>query len=105
MRRSLNDLIGLRNKNDNKSMARNNVSKDYAPKVSRGKEKLMKASNKLQGSKAVSSPYQLNPQLLSADRILHQNSFRIEGENYFKCEPFLHFFEVTNSALHKIDIR
>ena len=64
----------------------------------------MKASKNMQASKAIGSPYQLNPQLLSADRILHQNSFRIEMQNYFKAEPFLHFFEVTNSALHMINI-
>ena len=46
----------------------------------------------------------MNPQMLSADRILQQNSFRIEMENYFRGEPFLHFFEVTNSALHLINI-
>jgi len=37
----------------------------------------MKASKNMQASKAIGSAYQLNPQLLSADRILHQNSFRI----------------------------
>ena len=50
------------------------------------------------------SPYQVNPQVLSADRLMQQNSFRIEADNFFKVEPFLHFFEVTNSTLHTIFI-
>ena len=103
LRRSLNELIGVKNKNDNKSMAYKNQSRAY-PKETKPREKAMKGSKNMQASKAIGSPYQLNPQLLSADRILHQNSFRIEGDNYFKVEPFLHFFEVTNSALHRINI-
>jgi hypothetical protein len=59
----------------------------------------MKVSNNLQAS-----TYQANPQLLSADRILQQNSFRIEMDNYFRVEPFLHFFEVANSTLHLLNI-
>ena len=70
-------MIGVKNKNDNKSMALSyNQSRGY-PKEARDKGKPMKASKNMQGSKAMGSPYQLNPQLLSADRILHQNSFRI----------------------------
>lgn len=42
--------------------------------------------------------------MLSAERLLQQNSFRIEMDNYFKGEPFLHFFEVSNSTLHLIKI-
>ena len=103
LRRSLNELIGVKNNSDNKSKTYNNPSRAY-PKDNRPKEKAMKVSKNMQASKAIGSAYQMNPQLLSADRILHQNSFRIEGENYFKGEPFLHFFEVTNSALHKIGI-
>lgn len=50
------------------------------------------------------SPYKVNPQMLSADRIMQQNSFRIEMQNFFKGEPFLHFFQVSNSTLHLIKI-
>lgn len=30
------------------------------------------------------SPYQVNPHMLSADRLMQQNSFRIETQNFFK---------------------
>ena len=36
--------------------------------------------------------YITNPPPLSADRLLNQAAFRINQENYFECEPFLHFF-------------
>ena len=42
--------------------------------------------------------------MLSADRLMQQNSFRIDAENFFNVEPFLHFFEVTNSTLHTVFI-
>jgi hypothetical protein len=58
----------------------------------------------MKNSKNLASPYQMNPQMLSADRLLQQNSFRIETENFFKGEPFLHFFEVSNSTLHLINL-
>ena len=64
----------------------NNKSKQY-PKDSRHKEKQMKISRNIGAS-----PYQVNSQMLSADRLMQQNSFRIETENFFKVEPFLHFF-------------
>jgi hypothetical protein len=58
-------------------MARNPPNRDYA-KASRAQERPIKNNSRnLQASKAMGSPYQMNPQLLSADRILHQNSFRI----------------------------
>ena len=104
LRRSLNELIGVRNKNDNKSMAISyNQSRGYQKEV-RPKQKPMKVSKNMQASKGINSPYQLNPQMLSADRILHQNSFRIQMQNYFKTQPFLHFFQTTNSTLHIMNI-
>lgn len=48
--------------------------------------------------------YHAGSPLLSADRLLQQNSFRIETKNFFEVEPFLHFFEGTNSALHVVKI-
>lgn len=73
LRASLNDLIGIRNKNDNKSMTYNK-SKNY-PKQSRNKEKQLKASRNF----GANSYHPVNAQMLSADRLMQQNSFRIDA--------------------------
>ena len=69
-----------------KSAAFNNKSKAYV-KEQRGREKPMKASRTIPAN-----PYQGNPAPGSADRSYHQNFFRVDMANYFKVEPFLHFF-------------
>lgn len=98
LRTNLNELIGVRNRNESKSASYQNKSRNY-PKESRTKDKAIKGSRQV-----AASPYQVNPQQLSADRLLQQTSFRIQVDNFFKGDPFLHFFEVTNSSLHKINI-
>lgn len=55
-------------------------------------------------TKLYQNNFNVNPPPLSADRILQQSSFRIDHPNFFQTQPFLHFFEVTNSTLHLIDI-
>lgn len=87
-RMALNDLIGIKNKDDVQKMKKREEFHDS----------LMGSpvnSNKIQGNFFASTKkeYIMNPQPLSVDREMSKNSFLIEYPNYFKSgEPFLHFF-------------
>lgn len=47
----------------------------------------------------------MNPPPLSADRMMAQAGFRIDIDNYFDNDPFLHFFEVSKSNLHVLKLK
>jgi hypothetical protein len=96
LKASLNELIGIKNKTSSK----------FHPKLPLNAEKTMKESNfKDKGLKPPQNVAFSNVSpILSADRLLQQNSFRIDAKNFFESAPFLHFFEVTNSTLHVVKI-
>lgn len=98
LRTNLNELIGIKNFSQFK---KSNKSKEVKKSA---KEEYIKHNRSPVKGISKYSDAQINPPPLSADRLLQQNSFRIEIKNYFEGEPFLHFFEVTNSTLHLIGI-
>jgi hypothetical protein len=97
-RRVLNSLIGIRSKgmknNAGERFKLSNTNRaNFSPfqQIRRVTEEDIKKSK---------MEYIVNPPLLSADRLLSQAAFKIECENYFEAEPFLHFFEILKSTLH-----
>lgn len=98
LKNSLNQLIGIKNKSSllTKSKANNKLNLNMEKIDKNIKEETVKEKPK--------NPltYNIGTPVLSADRLLQQNSFRIEMKNFFEVPPFLHFFEVTNSTLHLV---
>jgi hypothetical protein len=105
-RMSLNDLIGIRGREEKATRRREDFSKkeEFHDSLVLGSPA---GSKKIDNFFAASKKeYIINPQPLSVDREMNKNSLLIEHPNYFKSgEPFLHFFELSKSNLHVIKIK